>query len=46
MEKGELIVLKDDGGKVFAFSRHGGDRRIRGVGRIDPNTVIGDMKNW
>ena len=44
MEEGRLIVLQDDGGKIFSFSRNGGERRIRGVGRIDPDTVIGDMK--
>ncbi len=44
MEEEELIVLRETGGRVYAFSKSGGERRIRGVGRIDPNIVIGDLK--
>ena len=40
----ELIVLRETGGRVYAFSRSGGERRIRGVGRIDPDREIGDLK--
>ncbi|MDP6856806.1 MAG: hypothetical protein QGH13_04680 [Candidatus Thalassarchaeaceae archaeon] len=44
MSDGELIVLRETGGRVYAFSRSGGERRIRGVGRIDPDIVIGDLQ--
>ncbi len=44
MGDGELIVLRETGGRVYAFSKSGGERRIRGVGRIDPAIVIGDLE--
>ena len=40
----ELIVLRETGGRVYAFSRSGGERRIRGIGRIDPDREIGDLE--
>lgn len=36
----ELVLLREANGKVFAIEMSGGERRIRGVGRIDPETTL------
>ena len=41
----ELVLLREANGKVFAIEMSGGERRIRGVGRIDPETTLKRTRN-
>ncbi len=40
----ELVLLREGNGKVFAIEMSGGERRIRGVGRIDPVEILANLK--